>query len=77
MNLDALRTKLAQSDVRKAAKHGSLHIGQTLRGTLSLERTEKGMRLVVCGVDPVVLSDGSKADAVKALAPLYDIVVEG
>ena len=76
MDTEALRTKLAKADVRKAARNGSLLIGKTLRGLVQLERTETGMKLTVCNLHPEVLANGSEADCVRALAHLYDIVTE-
>ncbi len=75
-NLDDIRMVCAKADVAKAAKKGTLLIGQTLKGLVQLERTETGMKLTVCGLEPVVLANGTRTDCVKALAPLYDIEAE-
>ena len=79
MNHETLRLQFARGDVQRARRNGSHLVGRTTAGTVELEKTLLGYRLIGPGTafEPgKVLAYGTAAEVARALAPLY-VIEEG
>lgn len=66
--------KFAASDLRAAKKFGTVIIGRTLRGTLTLTRQDSGAYRLA-SVEGII-AEGKPAVVRPALAACYDVKVE-